>query len=115
MALITEPSSPTVATTAGQVAANLRAGCTAFFKYAKAMYVSQYRQFWNTPNVTPEENAAALATDAAALFARSAQLAQLLADSAPSPASLAGVPMSVPDGFGYMANQDGTVTITRQQ
>ena len=64
------------------------------------------RQFWQNPNATPADIAAALGTDAVEVFQLHGKIGELLASI--NPAAIA-VGASVVGEFTY--NEDGTVTV----
>jgi hypothetical protein len=74
-------------------------------------YMRDYDRFWNTPagNPDPQSVANALGNQGAALFQRSAALADFLA--AQCPGAVPAAKLTVPPGYNVTVNADGTVTI----
>ncbi len=70
-------------------------------------YLSAYKALWNNPEATPQQVVAALGTQAAMIFTRSAELAAFL-----TAAGVTRIPTGVPAGWSYAANPDGSVTLT---
>jgi hypothetical protein len=70
-------------------------------------YVAAYNVLWNNPRATPQQVVAALGTQAVLIFTRSAELAAFLAG-----AGVTGIPLTVPAGWSYTANPDGSITLT---
>lgn len=77
----------------------------AAYAAVKAALLKGKRNVWQNPAATPQQMVAAMGTRAATIFAASAASAQVI--------SLAdGVEFKVmPDGWGFQANPDGTVTL----
>lgn len=83
------------------------------FQQMVRSYTQAYNQVWNNPQATPVAIVAALGTNAQRVFALSAGLAAYLVgagavDSTGRPT----IPTTMPAGFNYQANSDGSVTLT---
>jgi hypothetical protein len=76
-------------------------------KAMTANYVSSYNAVWHNPTATPEQVVAALGTNAAKVFQLSVALCTLLVQ-----AGATDIPTSVPTGWTYVVNADGTVVLT---
>ncbi len=100
---VASPTPDAAAATQVKVAGNQ------LFQMMLRTYVSSYNQVWNNPLATPPQIVAAMGTDAVKLFTLSAVLAQLL-----TTAGATGIPLTMPTGWSFVPNDDGSVTLTRQ-
>ena len=67
-----------------------------------------YNLVWNNPSATPPEVVTALGVNGLLVFEASAGLATYLNSLGASPA----LPTSIPTGWNFQANPDGSVTLT---
>ena len=73
----------------------------------KANYLQSYNSVWNNPDATPDKIVAAFGTSAVELFTISAATAQLL-----YACGITDIPLTMPSGWNFQANQDGSITLT---
>ena len=76
------------------------------FQQLVSQYQQAYNNVWNNPGATPDTIVAALGTNAQKIFMASAGLAAYLNSLG------AGVVATMPSGWNYVANTDGSVTLT---
>jgi hypothetical protein len=100
---VSSPTPDVAAATQVKVAGNQ------LFQMMLRSYQSNYNLVWANPNATPDTIVAAMGTDAVKLFALSAALAQLLTS-----AGAAGIPLTMPAGWTFAPNADGSATLTTQ-
>jgi hypothetical protein len=77
------------------------------YKQMVNVYTSHYNLVWNNPKATPDKIVSAMGTDAQKIFAASAGLAQYLVAL-----GVTGIQTTMPSGWTYTANADGSVTLT---
>ena len=112
MTLVQAPQPPTPIVPAVVAAQNIKSRLTDFWAEAVATYRQCYNQFWFDPNgAAPQDIAAQLGTDAANLHQVSSALYAIIVQAA---GSAAGVPATVPTGWTWVDNPDGTATLTQQ-
>jgi hypothetical protein len=70
-------------------------------------YTKAYDLVWNNPNATPDKIVASMGTNAVKIFESSAAMGQLLKNAG------ADVPTTMPTGWNFQANPDGSVTLTK--
>jgi hypothetical protein len=104
MALINTP--PTIAPATAAVT-TLRTNITNTYNTLLQSYLQGYNLVWRNPKATPDLVVAAMGVDAVQLFEVSALTAQLLT------ALGATVPLTMPTGWIFVANTDGSVTLTK--
>ena len=104
------PAPFSVAGPAADVAAanQIKQAGNLLFQSMVRTYIGNFRQVWNNPLVTPPQIVAAMGADAVKLFTLSAGLAQLLAA-----AGATDIPMTMPTGWSFAANPDGSATLTQ--
>ena len=103
------PFTPSIhALPAEQQAANavVAAGNSLFTQMA-AIYQRSYNLVWANPATTPDKVVAAMGTQAQKVFALSAALAAFLVT-----AGATAIPTTMPAGWNFVANADGSVTLT---
>lgn len=85
----------------------LQDDATGFFNHGCAAFENMYRLVWNNPRgLSPQQVLNLLGVEAAKLFVLSYKLGELLNEAG------AKINNAVPEGVTYVANADGTVTIT---
>ena len=104
MALIN--TQPTVAPEIA-AATTIRQIATDLYNQMLPKYNLAYNLVWNNPKVTADKVIGAMGTDAQTLFAVSAGLAEILT------ACGANVNTTMPSGWTFTANADGSVTLTK--
>jgi len=105
MSILDQPTS-TAVTPAQREAAKIRADAFENFSRLVAAYEYGLKQFWDNPNATPAEIAAALGTDAAEVFQLHGTLATVIRQVKPN------ADISSASDYGtYTVNADGTVTV----
>lgn len=72
-------------------------------------YIGTYNLFWNNPNSTPQEIADVAGTQATQMFADHYETGIYLATKMKD-----FVPLSIPEKWEVVFNEDGTVTITEK-
>jgi hypothetical protein len=98
-----------------QIAAQVIAGGNGLFNQIVAAYLRQYNAVWNNPNASPDLIVAAMGTQAVAVFEKSAATAAyLVAMGAVDAEGKPTIPTTMPAGWNFQANADGSVTLTKQ-
>ncbi len=100
---VASPTPDVAAATQVKVAGNQ------LFQMMLRSYQGSYNLVWTNPNATPDKIVTAMGTDAVKLFTLSAALAQLLTS-----AGATGIPLTMPAGWTFTANDDGSATLTTQ-
>lgn len=98
-----------------QTAANmlLSAG-NQLYQQMLRQYISSYNRVWHNPLATPDAIVAAMGTNANFLFTLSAGMAAYLVSAgAVDSDGIPTIPVTMPSGWNYQANPDGSVTLTK--
>lgn len=108
MSVLDQPS-PVQLTMAERTANQLRQNARRTFIDLVQTYTDGARLFWQNPDATPQDVAAALGTDGAELFQLHAKIGQLLAEIKPE---------SVTEGLSvvgqFSISEDGVITVLEQ-
>ncbi len=79
-----------------------------------ANYMTHYNAVWKNPAATPDKIVAAFGSQGQALFAKAAATAAyLVAMGAVDATGKPTIPTTMPTGWNYVANADGSVTLTK--
>jgi hypothetical protein len=108
MSLFPDPQ-PTQGEIVRQQAVELNTMIERILGLAKSFTSNMFNRFWNNPKVTPSEMSAIYGTSAKDLFIKLAQWQGAIQQIDPS-----YVPITVPEKWEYVLNEDGSVTITEK-
>jgi len=98
-----------VSATPDVVAANkVKQSSNTLYQILLREYTENYNTVWHNRQASPIAVVAAMGTEAVKLFTLSAELAAVLA------AAGANVPTSIPDDYQYVADQDGSIVVSRK-
>jgi hypothetical protein len=76
-------------------------------------YLQNYNAVWRNPKVAPNLVVAQMGVDAQQLFTVAAMTAQLLVALGCNSPGYPVVPTTMPTGWNFVANPDGSVTLTK--
>ena len=77
-------------------------------------YTNSYNQVWDNPMATPDVIVAAMGTNAQKVFTLAAGMAAYLVSAGAVDSTGAPIiPVTMPSGWNYQANSDGSVTLTK--
>ena len=83
------------------------------FKTMLNVYTNNFNAVWNNPNATPDKVVSAFGTEAQKVFALSAGLAAYLVSAgAVDGSGNPTIPTTMPAGWNYSANADGSIVLT---
>ena len=102
------PFTPPAQTTPDVMAANqVKQMGNRLYNTMVQSYTQAYRLVWNNPNATPVQVVTAMGTEAQKIFTLSGALGAYLHN-----AGATDIPLKMPEGFNYVENPDGSVTLT---
>ena len=90
-----------------QIANQIINGGNALFSKLLKQYTRSYDTVWNNQVASADKIVAAMGTNAQRVFALSADLANFLVT-----AGATDIPTTMPSGWNYVPNPDGSVTLT---
>ena len=102
------PFNPTPVAPEVAAAQNVKLIGNQLFNQMVKSYMVAFNLVWNNPNATPDKVVTAMGVDAQKVFALSGALATYLVN-----AGATGIPTTMPTGWNYVANNDGSVTLTK--
>lgn len=105
MSILNNPV-PTIPQTPAAIAARLKGQARSTHSFLVRMFNEDAKAFWNNPNATPEQLAAALGTDGKELFQLHAKIGELLAQVTPNEIAEG---LSVVGQFSY--SEDGRIVL----